>query len=191
MRRQTRCKVKERGEKKEELPQNSGLIKNTDLWSFGWFQSWHLMRRSRLQAICNMTWGARYSGAPRPTNERAEVSGYQPARTDPPLLGREELSVPSAHGPLQKMRRRLWERWGNKCWFYTYLHSEWLSACLAEKRKYVHVWFIPLCGYWRIRPMWFTGFFFTLAARTEKTTWGVKGGCVCACVVLRRTHTCS
>lgn len=43
-----------------------------------------------------MTWGARYSGAPRPTNERAEVSGYQPARTDPPLLGREELSVPSA-----------------------------------------------------------------------------------------------
>lgn len=70
--------------KRRELPQNSGLIKNTDLWTFRWFQSWHLMRRSRLQAICNMTWGARYSAAPRPTNERAGVSGYQPARTDPP-----------------------------------------------------------------------------------------------------------
>lgn len=71
--------------KRRELPQNSGLIKNTDLWSFRWFQSWHLMRRSRLQAICNMTWGARYSTAPRPTNERAGVSGYQPALYRPTI----------------------------------------------------------------------------------------------------------
>lgn len=54
------------------------------------------MRRSRLQAICNMTWGAWYSSVPRPTNERAEVSGYQPAHTDPPLLAKawgEELAL--------------------------------------------------------------------------------------------------
>lgn len=43
------------------------------------------MRRSRLQAICNMTWGARYSTAPRPTNERAGVSGYQPALYRPTM----------------------------------------------------------------------------------------------------------
>lgn len=63
------CAVKMR-----ELPHKSGLIKTTDLWSFKWFQSWHLMLRSRLQAICNMTWGERHSTAPHPSNERAGVS---------------------------------------------------------------------------------------------------------------------
>ncbi|CAJ1073582.1 hypothetical protein NQZ68_020459 [Xyrichtys novacula] len=58
------------------------------------------MRRSRLQAICNMTWGARYSTAPRPTNERARVSGYQSARTDPPPAAKargEKLNLLLAH----------------------------------------------------------------------------------------------
>lgn len=68
------------------------------------------MRRSRLQAICNMTWGARYSGAPRPTNERAEVSGYQPARTDPPLLGRGE-----GRGALSPLNSRLAGKQGAVC----------------------------------------------------------------------------
>lgn len=79
--------------KKKELPQNSGVIKNTDLWSFRWFQSWHLMRRSRLQAICNMTWRARYSTAPRPTNERAGVSGYQHRPTTTGQGMREDFSL--------------------------------------------------------------------------------------------------
>lgn len=54
------------------------------------------MGRSRLQAICNMTWGACYATALHPTNESAEVSADQPAHTDPPLLLRargEELGT--------------------------------------------------------------------------------------------------
>lgn len=64
------------------------------------------MGRGRLQAICNMTWGAWYSSALHPTNESAEVSEDQPAHTDPPLLpsarGKEAL-CPGRNEILQRL----------------------------------------------------------------------------------------
>lgn len=121
--------------KKEDVPQNSGFIKNTDLWSFLWFQSWHLMGRSRLQAICNMTWGAWYSSALHPTNESAEVSEDQPAHTDPPLLpsarGKEAL-CPGRNEILHRLLAKGKQNAADTCRSAPYLRLKYLRCRLAR-----------------------------------------------------------